>query len=211
MVSILCWPSVPKHMACPGLWFTYSFTLLKKIDFPSTRQKLVERCDFVPTSLSLCCDFVWFEFVQVLCTLSRSQWVPLGFKHQRIWKMLFFFLSYQPPLALKLFLPAVPQGSQSLELEGFSEDNPFTSESFAFFMLFICDNYRWLQQESSLVRIQWCTNTRLQKYVFSGCFIAMLTLQKNCSRFPIGHDLSSVRLLAPLTRSCMHVISWNGP
>lgn len=29
--------------------------------------------------------------------------------------------------------------------------------------------------------------------------------------WPIGHDLSSVRLLAPLTRSCMHVISWNKP
>lgn len=132
----------------------------------SLSQKLVEQCDFAPTSLSLCCDFVRFEFVQVLCTLSRSQWVPLGFSTSVSGKC-YFFLSYQPPLALKLFLPAVPQGSQSLELEGFNEDNPFTSESFAFFMLFICDNYCWLQEETSLVRIQWCTNTRLQKYVFS--------------------------------------------
>lgn len=84
MVSILCWPTVPEHMACPDLWLVHSFTLLKKLIFPlpeaiNCKELLDEGCDFVPTSLFLCCDFVRFEFVQVLCMLSQSQWVLLGF------------------------------------------------------------------------------------------------------------------------------------
>lgn len=113
-----------------------------------------------------------------------------------------------------LFLPSLPQGSQSLGLESFNEDNPFTSESFAFFMLFPV-----LTTIDCNKKLLWWGFSDALIHGYRNMYLVIVSLLCSpCRRivvgfpiWPIGHDLASVRLLAPLTRSCMHVISWNGP
>lgn len=219
MASILCWPTVAKHMVCPGLWLIYSFTLLEKNWF-SLSQKLSIVKNFL-MRVWLCVHFYFsvlrFCPVWVCSSLVYAISVSVsssGLQHQRIWKMPFFFLSYQPPLTLKLFLPSLPQGSQSLELESFNEDNPFTSESFAFFMLFPV-----LTTIDCNKKLLWWGFSDALIHGYRNMYLVIVSLLCSpCRRivvgfpiWPIGHDLSSVRLLAPLTTSCMHVISWNGP
>lgn len=83
---LILWPALNYDWSTHSLfWRTLIFPLPEAIN---CEELLDEGCDFVPTSL--CCDFVRFEFVQVLCMQSRSQWVPLGFSPSVSEKCYFF-------------------------------------------------------------------------------------------------------------------------
>lgn len=180
----------------------------------SLSQKLVERCDFVPTSLSLCCDFVRFEFVQVLCTLSRSQWVPLGFSTSVSGKCYFFFWVTNLLWLLNFFCPLSRKDLRALNWRALMKT---THLPLSLSLSSCCSSV--ITTVDCKKKLLWWGFSDALIHGYRNMYLVVVSLLCSLCRrivvgfpiWPIGHDLSSVRLLAPLARSCMHVISWNGP
>lgn len=138
-----------------------------------------------------------------------------GLQPQRIWKMLFLW-SYQPLLALNFFCPFSHKDLRALDGRALMKTHlPLSLSLSSCFQL-------WVSVLTTIYckkkRVWWGFSDALI-HGYRNMYLGVVSLLCSLCRrivvgfpiWPISHDLSSVRLLAPLTRSYLRVISWNGP
>lgn len=123
MEKVLCWLFLSESREVVD---RTNVTPLKKTHFPCTSWYQLPitsslRSDFVFTSPSPCCDFVWLEPLHVLYMPSHEQFFELSYVYHscRAWKMLF-------PWSSSLSLDLTPSSSFSMWIpelcgEGFKD------------------------------------------------------------------------------------------
>lgn len=111
MESVLCWPAIPGHWACPGVWLIDPITLQwRKLIVPFSSRYKLQITSWL--GVGLCVNFSLYASILSDLYLCRSYmccqeslWVHICFSPVVSGKHSLHTWNYPLPLALKIFLP----------------------------------------------------------------------------------------------------------
>lgn len=180
MESILTWTTIPRHGSCPGVlliypvtrtcmgpsleyyWYTqwqeYANKQIKEM-FSFTQWLLCLEWDFVFTSF-LCWIFDWFDLAQVLFMKASSLWVDTCIILLCLENTISNESSITHPGSYNFFTAS----SAYILRGGFWWKYPFRAQYFNVFqsaicpVVILCINFYLLQEETSVMRVDRCTN-----------------------------------------------------